>query len=102
MCQVTRVELNGAIGYVRENLQNISGIHVSSSHRLGITGGVVGRKVRPGSIPKHAVQVLELAAPDEVWSAMSIVVKDLDCLKRLVVRSRNWTIPKALSLSYSR
>jgi hypothetical protein len=100
VCQVTRIALSGATGYVRENLRNCSGLHVSSSHRLGITGGVIRGKVRPGNVPKSAIHVLELAAPDSIWPAMSAEISRLDTLKRRVIRSRDWTIPKAINLNY--
>ena len=100
VCQVTRVELNGRIGYVRENLRNCSGLHVSSSYRLGITGGVINGKVRAGNIPKSATQVLELAAPDDIWPLLASQIRDLDTLRRPVVRSRQWTPQLASTLKY--
>lgn len=100
-CQVTRIALNGVTGYVRENLRNCSGLHVSSSYRLGITGGVINGRVRCGSIPKSATQVLELAAPDAAWRSMADAVRANDHLNRPVIRSPQWTIPKALTLTYA-
>lgn len=100
VCQVTRIELNGHVGYVRENLRNCSGLHVSSSHRLGITGGVIRGKVRPGNIPKTANQILELTAPDEAWSAISEAVRQADRLKRPVLRTKQWTLRIAQALYY--
>lgn len=98
--QVTRVELNGVTGYVRENLRNCSGITVSSNHRLGITGGVIRGRVRGGSIPKSANHVLELAAPDEAWHGLAEAVRRLDSMQRPVVRSPRWTLQHALQLNY--
>lgn len=99
-CQVTRIELDGHTGYVRENLRHISGLTTSSSHRLGITGGIVRGKVRPGSIPKHAVEILELTAPDVIWQPMAAAVARLDTRRRPVVRSNRWCLHHALTLHY--
>ena|SRR5690606_1031977 len=85
--QVTKVRLDDAVGYVRENRAASSLDHfcLSSGARLGdkADGNRIGQ------------QVLELAAPPSSWDALAAAVAELDELRRPVVRHQRWTMKTA-------
>lgn len=74
--------------YTRENLQRSSADHFVTSSNARI-------RAKQGPLNKHEVQILELAAPDDVWAEIAALVAQSDTLKRPVRRNRRWTIAKA-------
>jgi len=83
--QVTVVEWRGWRAFVRENCRRLSVDHftTSSNARLRTKQGGVG------------TQVLELAAPADIWDRLAAVVEASDTHHRPVVRSQSWTLDVA-------
>jgi hypothetical protein len=93
--QLTEITIaNVGVCYVRENFHLHSSFLTFSSARLGIAGGVVGNKIRPGINPKRSslgLSVLELCAPSSHWTAVAEMVATTDKLCRPVLRNRAFT-----------
>lgn len=86
--QVTKLKINDTIAYVRENIRYNS-FAVSSSERLGM-------KIR-GTLPRDALQVLELAAPKQHWNEIAIVVAQIEAKQpngssRPIVKNSRFTL----------
>lgn len=85
--QVTKVSLRGVTGWVRENRRasSLESFMLSSNARLGhkADGNRIGR------------EVLELAAPKEVWDDIASAVATMDELGRPVLRNARWTVNTA-------
>lgn len=93
--QITVIEVGGVVAYVRENIR-MDTFYITSTARLGITGGGGGRgKIKSGNIPPDAQHVLELAAPKADWDAIARAVTAADRRHRPVVKSNRWTISQA-------
>lgn len=96
--QVTEIDVgNGRLAYVRENAR-FDGFMLSSNARLGVTGGTWRGKMNVGSLPKSAVQTLELAADPRDWNQVAEWVRKMDAAGRPVLRSPRWTVRQALVL----
>lgn len=84
--QVTKLQLDDVIFYVRENLNGADSFHVSSPERWAEKGG---NNADRG--PRSHRQILDLCAPDEHWDRLAALVHEADSLKRQVRRHRTFT-----------
>lgn len=95
--QITEIRTRDGLAWVRENFQYTSGsFHMPSSARLGVAGGVIGRRIHPGMNPskpsRSYVQVLELCTEWPLaWPSTAELVSNADVRQRPVVRNRQWT-----------
>lgn len=85
--QVTEVRLGQHIGYVRENRRASSEANfvLSSNARLG----------HKADLNRIGNEVLELAAPKEVWDEMAAAIAEIDHMKRPVITHNRWTLKTA-------
>jgi hypothetical protein len=81
--RVVKLQLeDGLVVYTRETLRGIDSFSISSGERWGDKAGKVPRKER---------QALDLWAPADRWEEVAAIVKDLDPLRRPVMRNKNFT-----------
>ena len=90
--QVTELRYRGRLAWVRENLRATSLDHFMTS-----SGERLRRKVEGH---RHGVEVLELAAPPDVWADLAALVAAADACERPVIAHPRWTVrtaPEALA-----
>jgi hypothetical protein len=85
--QVTKIRVDGIIGWVREwrRASSLESFTLSSAARLG--------HKRDGN--RIGQEVLELAAPKAHWDRLAEAIASHDTLKRSVVSNRRWTTKTA-------
>lgn len=82
--QLTEIEIDGAVCYVRENLGGIEHFMMSANQRLSM---------KWGRVPKGAHEVLELVTPEGVdWQAAAEAVRRTDAKGRPVRTHPRFTI----------
>jgi hypothetical protein len=77
--QLTMCRLDGIVFYTRENVNGISSFYISSSERQGD---------KAGNTPRASRQTLELFAPDIFWESIAQAVKEVDPMKRPVIKNK--------------
>lgn len=85
--QLTALEVDGLVIFIRENLTGLSDFTTSSAARGGM---------KEGKAPSGSREVLDLCAPSERWDEIAALVAHLDARERPVRRHARFSVAWAL------